>query len=139
MSSILELLRANLDQSYPPAPKFTEDDVPDLTGKVIIVTGGNTGIGSSPFVLEGLHNSRTSSAYVGKETARVVLAHNAKVYIACRSAERAHAAIADLKKVTGKNDIHFLSLDLASFASIRSAAEEFKRCDILIHIQILSY
>lgn len=138
MSSILELLRANLDQSYPPAPKFTEDDVPDLTGKVIIVTGGNTGIGSSPFVLEGLHNLRTSSAYVGKETTRVVLAHNAKVYIACRSAERAHAAIADLKKVTGKNDIHFLSLDLASFASIRSAAEEFKRCDILIHIQILS-
>lgn len=85
-----------------------------------------------------LHNSRTSSAYVGKETARVVLAHNPKVYIACRSAERAHAAIADLKKVTGKYDIHFLSLDLASFASIRSAAEEFKRCNILIHIQILS-
>lgn len=63
----------------------------------------------------------------GKETARVVLAHNAKVYLACRSEEKANSAIADLKKVTGKEDIHFLSLDLSSFSSIKAAAEEFKR------------
>lgn len=65
----------------------------------------------------------------------MVLEHNAKVYIACRSEERANAAIADLKKVTGQGNIHFLSLDLASFASVRNAAEEFKRCDIQIQIQ----
>ncbi|KAH8110191.1 NAD-binding protein [Phellopilus nigrolimitatus] len=111
------MLGAFVDQSYPPAPKFTEADVPDLSSKVIIVTGGNTG--------------------VGKETAKVVLAHGAKVYIACRSEEKADAAIKELKEATGKTELHFLKLDLSSFASIRKAAEEFKskeaKLDILFN------
>ncbi|KLO07554.1 NAD-binding protein [Schizopora paradoxa] len=103
------LLREYFSQHYPPASKYTEDDVPDLTGKVVLVTGGNTGI--------------------GKETARVILAHGAKVYIGCRSPERANAAIEELKKLAGKEDIHFLQLDLADLASIKHTAEEFMRME----------
>jgi len=95
------------NESYPPAPKFTADSVPDLSGKVMIITGGNTGI--------------------GKETARVLLLHDAKVYIACRSAEKAAAAIDDLKKVTGKGDdrILFLPVDLSDLASIKAGVDEY--------------
>lgn len=33
---------------WPPKPEFTTDDIPDSSGKVMIVTGGNAGIG--PFM-----------------------------------------------------------------------------------------
>lgn len=32
-----------INEGYPPESKFTPDNIPDLTGKVIIVTGSNTG------------------------------------------------------------------------------------------------
>lgn len=30
---------------FPPKPTFSVDDIPDLNGRVMIVTGGNSGIG----------------------------------------------------------------------------------------------
>jgi NAD(P)-dependent dehydrogenase (short-subunit alcohol dehydrogenase family) len=52
--------------------------------------------------------------------------HNAKVYVAARSPEKAESAIKSLKDITGKDAI-FLQLDLANLKAIKAAAEEFNR------------
>lgn len=54
--------------SHPPRPAFKVEDIPDLTGKVIIVTGANTGgslLHFGPTTIDEL------SAGIGKETAKV--------------------------------------------------------------------
>jgi len=92
-------------QLLPPKPLWTAADAPDQTGKVVIVTGGNGGI--------------------GKETARVLLSKGAKVYLATRSQEKTEAAIEELKRETGKDTVFSIRLDLADLPSIKAAAEDF--------------
>lgn len=100
-------------QSFPPKSKFKVEDIPDLTGKVIIVTGGNNGI--------------------GYEIIRALLPKNARVYMASRSPERAEAAISKLKAETGK-EAFFLALDLSNLASVRKATDVFKSKETELHI-----
>ncbi|KAF8985126.1 NAD-binding protein [Cyathus striatus] len=102
-----------LSQTFPPKPTFTIEDIPDLTGKIVIVTGANTG--------------------VGKETAKALLLRNAKVYVAARSQEKAEQAITELKEQTGKEAV-FLKLDLGDLPSIRKSAEEFQSKEEELHI-----
>ncbi|KDR69693.1 hypothetical protein GALMADRAFT_77276 [Galerina marginata CBS 339.88] len=99
-------------QTFPPKTKFRAEDVPDLSGKVMLVTGGNTGI--------------------GKEIVRVLLTHNAKVYLAARNVDKGRAAIDELQKDTGKEAI-LLQLDLCSLKSIQGAAEEFSSKERELH------
>jgi len=100
-------------QLLPPKSNYSVEEVPDLSGKVIIVTGANTGL--------------------GKEVAKVLLAHNAKVYIAARSQEKTEAAIKDLKEQTGKEAI-WLKLDLSDLNAVKAAAEEFLSKENDLHI-----
>ncbi|KAL0059084.1 short-chain alcohol dehydrogenase [Marasmius tenuissimus] len=102
-----------LAQSFPPKSKFNVEDIPDLTGKVIVVTGGNTGI--------------------GYETIKALLPKNAKVYMASRSEDKAKAAISRLEKETGK-ETHFLQVDLSDMESIRRATDEFKSKETELHV-----
>ncbi|EPS99625.1 NAD-binding protein [Fomitopsis schrenkii] len=104
---------AVLAQAFPPRSTFSPEQIPDLTGRVMIVTGGNVGI--------------------GKETIKALLDHNAKVYMASRSKEKADAAIKELQQQTGKEAI-FLELDLSSLASVRKAAEEFLSKESELHV-----
>ncbi|KAH9005636.1 NAD-P-binding protein [Lactarius hatsudake] len=102
-----------IGQFFPPKPTWTAADVPDQTGKTVVVTGGNGGI--------------------GRETARVLLSKGARVYIATRSEEKSQKAIEELKKETGKDSIFFLKLDLADLVSIKAATEAYISKETELH------
>ncbi|KAL4647195.1 dehydrogenase/reductase SDR family member 13-like [Arapaima gigas] len=89
-----------------------------LTGKTAIVTGSaNTGI--------------------GKSTALELARRGARVIVACRNKQRAEAAIYDIRRESGNNQVVYMQLDLASLKSVRSFAETFlrqePRLDLLIN------
>ncbi|KAG2127571.1 uncharacterized protein EDB93DRAFT_1096508 [Suillus bovinus] len=99
--------------AVPPKATFSANQIPNLTGKVVIVTGANTGI--------------------GKETAKVLLAHGAKVYIAARNQAASQEAIRQLKQETG-NEAVFLKLDLGDLKAIKASAEEFLSKETQLHV-----
>jgi NAD(P)-dependent dehydrogenase (short-subunit alcohol dehydrogenase family) len=106
---VLDFVRSAWAQIFPGAPAFTEKDVSDLTGKVIIVTGGNAGIGF--------------------ELIKLLYGKGATIYIASRTKERAEASIEEITSGSSdskKGAIKFLHLDLDDLATIKPAAEAFQ-------------
>lgn len=88
-----------------------------LVGKVVIVTGGNAGIGF--------------------ETAKDLADRGARVIIACRNEGRGIKARDEIIAATENKDVHYRNLDLASLTSVRKFSDEInsteKRIDILIN------
>lgn len=89
----------------------------DLHGRTVVVTGASSGLG------------RASAIALAERGATVVLA--------ARSEERANAVIDEIRRLHAAADVQFLSLDLASFASIRAAAgrllDSGRRIDVLMN------
>lgn len=110
-----------VDECKPPKAKFSIDEIPDLSGQVIIVTGGSSGA-----LCTFPSNTKADEAPsgVGKETVRVLLTKNAKVYIATRNEQKSKAVIEELREKTGKEAL-FLMLDLSDLNSVKVSAEEF--------------
>ncbi len=75
-----------------------------MMGKIVIVTGANSGI--------------------GKATAAAIADKGAKVILACRCRERGEAALCDLKSKPGR-DLELMHLDLADLNSVRTFADAF--------------
>jgi len=84
---------------------WTAKDVPDMMGKIAIVTGANSGI--------------------GYETARVLAARGAQVTLACRNLEKAKAAQGQITREHPQAQVELTHLDLANLASVRRFAGDF--------------
>lgn len=85
------------------ARPWSPADIPDLSGRLAVVTGANSGL--------------------GKETARELARKGARVVMACRNRDRGESAHADLLADVPHADLAVETLDLASLASVQAFAE----------------
>jgi NAD(P)-dependent dehydrogenase (short-subunit alcohol dehydrogenase family) len=90
------------------ADKWTADDLPDLSGRTVVVTGANSGIG----------------LVAARELARA----GARVVMAVRNTEKGEQAA---EGVTG--DVEVRSLDLQDLASVRAFADGIDSVDVLVN------
>jgi NAD(P)-dependent dehydrogenase (short-subunit alcohol dehydrogenase family) len=97
--------------------KWTTDNMPDLSGKIIIVTGGNSGL--------------------GYESVKAFAQKGAEVILASRSVENGEKARSEIEKTGISGKIYVMQLDLMELASIRRFAstykEKYKRLDVLLN------
>ena len=97
-----------------------EKQIPDLSGKVILITGANGGLGYESLIHIAPHNP-------------------SKIYLCARSKEKYETAMKGInERIPGHTDsIKYLELDLTSLASVKKAAEMFlaenERLDILMN------
>ncbi|MEO1015586.1 MAG: oxidoreductase [Pseudomonadota bacterium] len=84
---------------------WTPERLPDLGGRLYVVTGGNSGI--------------------GLEAAKMLASRNADVIVAARNPEKARAAVDALASL-GSGVASSLQLDLADLSSVRAAAETLR-------------
>jgi NAD(P)-dependent dehydrogenase (short-subunit alcohol dehydrogenase family) len=82
--------------------KWTTDDIPGQSGLTALVTGANSGL--------------------GLETAKALAAAGATVLLGCRDAERAAAAVAEIRAEAPDSEVEVVELDLADLASVEAAA-----------------
>ncbi|MEL6308172.1 MAG: oxidoreductase [Chloroflexota bacterium] len=95
--------------------KWTQNDIPNLTGKVVVITGANGGLGF--------------------ETARIMADKGATIIMAVRTISKGEKAKADILAETSNANLEVMKLDVGDLSSVREFADAFKakydRLDIL--------
>ncbi|XP_049596871.1 retinol dehydrogenase 12 isoform X1 [Syngnathus scovelli] len=87
-----------------------------LDGKIVLITGANTGI--------------------GKETALDLATRGARVVMACRDVEKGERAAASIRAASPEAQVEVRELDLADTSSIRSFAQQFLQDFPQLHVLI---
>ncbi|KAF1953730.1 hypothetical protein CC80DRAFT_527125 [Byssothecium circinans] len=116
MSALWDVIKALFNQSNPTFDSAR--DIPSLTGRVILLSGANTGI--------------------GKQTALELAKHDpAQVWVGERNLQTGRQALSDIQAVASpKTAVELLELDLTSLMSVKAAARKLvaqsDRLDILV-------
>ena len=96
---------------------WTEALIPDQSGRVVLITGANSGI--------------------GLQAARALAEHGAHVVMACRSRPKAEAARDQILAAAPSAQVSLVDLDLTSLAAVQVATAEvigrFDSLDVLIN------
>jgi NAD(P)-dependent dehydrogenase (short-subunit alcohol dehydrogenase family) len=83
--------------------KWTTADIPDQSGRTVLVTGANSGL--------------------GLQTAKALAAAGATVLMGCRNAEKAASAKREIESSSPGATVEIVELDLADLSSVEAAAE----------------
>jgi len=98
----------------PDKKAWTADDIPDLSGKTIVVTGGNSGI--------------------GYEAALEFARKKADVILACRDLGKARTAAAQISTSAPGAKVEVMELDLSNLASVRGFSDAFHLQHQALHV-----
>lgn len=93
--------------------QWTSEDIPSLSGRTIVVTGANSGI--------------------GYETTRALAAHGATVIMAVRDETKGAAARNALRDENPEAKLELRHLDLADLTTVRAFAATVTKLDVLIN------
>jgi NAD(P)-dependent dehydrogenase (short-subunit alcohol dehydrogenase family) len=97
--------------------KWTQEEIPDLTGKIIVITGANSGLGF--------------------ECSKTLAEKGATVVMAVRNMEKGKEARTDILKEQPNASLDLMELDVGSLDSVHEFAAAFKakydRLDILLN------
>ena len=97
--------------------KWTTTHIPDLNGKIFLITGANSGL--------------------GYESAKVLIAKRGRVIMACRNLKKGEEAVRAIRKEIEEGDPDLRKLDLSDLKSIEEFAsairKDYRKIDVLMN------